>query len=111
MACDRYFLAAYPSAIERNIFSVPIPATISSTESNVEPKALSDSSNPSFYSTSFSPEAGFYLMSYEGPNIPWQRIVQTDNASESGLIPYFKLCCSTSNIFECESSSQNSTMS
>lgn len=79
---DRYFQAAYPSAIERRIFSVSIPTTINPTEFKVEPKALTDSSDPSFYTTKFSPEAGFYLLSYAGPNIPWQRVVQADNPSE-----------------------------
>ena len=71
-----YFVAAKPS-IERHIFSVPIP-TISSEEL-VEPKALTDVTKPSYYSTKFSPQAGFYVLSYEGPSTPWHKIIQTDN--------------------------------
>ncbi|KAJ4495499.1 dipeptidyl peptidase IV N-terminal region-domain-containing protein [Lentinula lateritia] len=32
-----------------------------------------------YYETNFSPEAGFYLHSYEGPNIGWQKVIQTTN--------------------------------
>ena len=71
-----YFVAAKPS-IERHIFSVPIP-TISSEEF-VEPKALTDVTKPSYYSAKFSPQAGFYVLSYQGPNTPWHKIIQTDN--------------------------------
>ena len=28
-----------------------------------------------YYSTSFSPEAGFYLLSYKGPGVPYQKVV------------------------------------
>ena len=42
-------------------------------------KSLTFSAEPSHYATSFSPGAGFYLLSYEGPNIPWQRVVKTDD--------------------------------
>lgn len=79
---NRYFKAANPSAIERHIYSVPIPASISSTEAAVEPKSLTDTSDPSYFSTSFSPQAGFYLLSYEGPNIPWQRVVRANDSSK-----------------------------
>lgn len=78
----RYFQAANPSAIERNIYSVPIPASISVLETPAELNALTDPSEPNFYTASFSPEAGFYMLSYQGPNIPWQRIVQTNDASK-----------------------------
>lgn len=84
---SRYFRAANPSAIERHIYSVPIPKTSDSTETRMEPKSLTDSSHLGFYDTSFSPEAGFYLLSYQGPNIPWQRVVRADDASEY-LTPY-----------------------
>lgn len=43
--------------------------------------ALTDASDPSFYSASFSPQAGFYLLSYQGPDIPWQRIIQAGDKS------------------------------
>ncbi|KAJ4474941.1 dipeptidyl aminopeptidase [Lentinula aciculospora] len=74
-----YFEAANPSSIERHLFSVPIP-TISSPDS-VTPTQLTrtEQDEVAYYDTNFSPEAGFYLLSYEGPNIPWQKVIQTTN--------------------------------
>ncbi|KAH8093229.1 dipeptidyl aminopeptidase [Cristinia sonorae] len=74
-----YFQAANPSSVERHIYSVPLPTSSSSTIT--EPKALTDASTPSMYDANFSPQAGFYLLSYNGPNIPWQTIYQTSNSS------------------------------
>ena len=39
------------------------------------------------YSADFSPEAGFYLLSYEGPKIPWQRVVKTNDKGPSVPVP------------------------
>ncbi|KAL0954070.1 hypothetical protein HGRIS_005220 [Hohenbuehelia grisea] len=72
-----YFLAANPSSIERHLYSVPLP-TINKVET-VEPTPLTDITKQSSYGVDFSPEAGFYLLSYEGPSIPWQKVVQVDN--------------------------------
>jgi dipeptidyl aminopeptidase/acylaminoacyl peptidase len=33
------------------------------------------------HSASFSPKAGFYLLSYDGPNVPWQRVIKTNDTS------------------------------
>ncbi|KZP28645.1 hypothetical protein FIBSPDRAFT_728579 [Athelia psychrophila] len=78
-----YFQAANPSPIERHIYSVSIPASIASAQvaSQVAPTALTDESEPSFYDASFSPQAGFYLLSYQGPDIPWQRVIEASDSS------------------------------
>ncbi|KAF8957141.1 dipeptidyl peptidase IV N-terminal region-domain-containing protein [Flammula alnicola] len=70
-----YFTAAKPST-ERHLYSVPIP-TISS-EKVGEPKALTDAAKSSYYSSAFSPGAGFYVLSYLGPSTPWTKVVDTD---------------------------------
>ncbi|KAG1771459.1 dipeptidyl aminopeptidase [Suillus occidentalis] len=70
-----YFQAAR-SSIQRHIYSIPISASVSE---NVEPIPLTDESISSSYSVSFSPEAGFYLLNYNGPAVPWQRIVDVGN--------------------------------
>ncbi|KDR80915.1 hypothetical protein GALMADRAFT_241446 [Galerina marginata CBS 339.88] len=72
-----YFQAAKPST-ERHLFSVPIPTL--TTEKIIEPKALTDVTKPSYYSTKFSPEAGFYVLSYLGPSTPWTKVVDVDRA-------------------------------
>lgn len=77
-----YFLAANPSSIERQLYSVPIPSLSTEDEKDqekVEPTSMTDASKPSFYAVSFSPQAGFYILSYQGPGIPWQRVMQVDN--------------------------------
>ncbi|KAH0583152.1 hypothetical protein H2248_011035 [Termitomyces sp. 'cryptogamus'] len=74
-----YFEAANPSSIERHVYSVPIPKEF--TFETVEPIALTDVMKPAFYSTSFSPGAGYYVLNYQGPTIPWQKIVQVGNSS------------------------------
>jgi dipeptidyl aminopeptidase B len=33
----------------------------------------------SYYGTDFSPKAGFYLLSYEGPGIPWQKVIDVED--------------------------------
>lgn len=76
-----YFLAANPSPAEKHLFSVPIPtAGIAPTPS--EPKPITDTSRPSYYNAAFSPKAGFYVLSYRGPAVPWQNVYKVDNSSK-----------------------------
>ncbi|KAK2467357.1 hypothetical protein APHAL10511_000592 [Amanita phalloides] len=74
-----YFEAARPSSKERHVYAVPLP-TISSSEV-AEPSALTDATRVAYYSSSFSPRGGYYLLSYLGPNVPWQRMRQVGNSS------------------------------
>ncbi|KAJ8455895.1 hypothetical protein ONZ45_g18849 [Pleurotus djamor] len=81
-----YFLAAKPSSIERRLYSVPLPSLERSTSvdpaatyEKVEPTELTDATDRAYFGVHFSPQAGFYLLSYEGPNIPWQKIVKADD--------------------------------
>ncbi|KAF9529024.1 dipeptidyl aminopeptidase [Crepidotus variabilis] len=74
-----YFTAAKPST-ERHILSVPIPT--SKSEKAVEPKALTDTTKPGYYAAKFSPEAGFYVLTYSGPNTPWTKVVTVDSSNE-----------------------------
>ena len=69
-----YFQAANPSSTQRHIYSVPLPKL--QTVEMVAPTALTDTSSPGYYEASFSPEGGFYLLSYQGPHAPWQRVVR-----------------------------------
>ncbi|THU97687.1 dipeptidyl aminopeptidase [Dendrothele bispora CBS 962.96] len=78
-----YFEAAYPTSVERRLYSVPIPTiTTMSSLSPVEPTLLTETEEdePGYFSTDFSPKAGFYLSSYQGPNTPWQRLVMVNNS-------------------------------
>ena len=82
---DSYFQAASPTSIERNIYSIHVPIDAHSAAVKL-PTPLTDTSTPSYYSASFSPRAGFYILSYEGPSVPYQKLVKVGN--ESGLSPY-----------------------
>ncbi|KAH6660639.1 dipeptidyl peptidase IV N-terminal region-domain-containing protein [Truncatella angustata] len=64
-----YFRATKESSIQRHIYSVKIDGT--------DLKPVTDTSKESFYSASFSSNAGYVLLSYQGPSIPWQKVLST----------------------------------
>lgn len=75
-----YFQAAKRSSISRGIYSVALPSAQSLARRAPVPKpsepiALTDDSVLSWYSASFSPKGGYYVLSYGGPGVPWQRVV------------------------------------
>ncbi|KAI0315043.1 dipeptidyl aminopeptidase [Amylostereum chailletii] len=81
-----YFQAANPSSTERHIYSISLPARLDDKEETLaELTALTDTSTPAKYSASFSPKAGFHLLSYDGPNIPWQKVINS-NDSDWGYV-------------------------
>ena len=64
-----YFVATKESSIQRHVYSV-----------NLDGSGLSHISNPDhegYYEASFSTGAGFALLTYHGPDIPWQEIRTT----------------------------------
>ncbi|PLW14128.1 hypothetical protein PCANC_18082 [Puccinia coronata f. sp. avenae] len=77
-----YFVAANPS-MERHLYSVKLPTKTELTEMRI----ASDTdllgiahvkpitSGVGYYDVSFSRLGGFYLLSYNGPGTPWQRLV------------------------------------
>lgn len=79
---NSYFRAASPTSIERNIYSVHVPTDAHSAAVE-RPNAVTDASVPSYYSASFSPDAGFYLLSYEGPSVPYQKLIKVGDESGS----------------------------
>lgn len=76
-----YFTAANPS-IDRHIYSVKLPDANTLADFKPEFKPLTDTSRPGYYSASFSPDGGFYELSYKGPLVPWQRLIEN---KEDGL--------------------------
>ncbi|GAO18360.1 uncharacterized protein UV8b_06722 [Ustilaginoidea virens] len=64
-----YFVAARESAIQRHVYSVKLDG------SALTP--LTDTSQEGYFRASFSSGAGFALLSYQGPGIPYQRVVST----------------------------------
>lgn len=64
-----YFTSTKESPIQRHIYSVHLDGT--------GMKGFTDTSLESYYDISFSSGAGFGLLSYHGPKIPWQKVVST----------------------------------
>ncbi|KAG8908597.1 hypothetical protein FRB99_004885 [Tulasnella sp. 403] len=75
-----YFISTATGSTERHLYSVPLPASFSLLPvPPVEPTPLTDSKQTAWYSASFSPKSGYYLLGYEGPNIPWQKVIAVEN--------------------------------
>ncbi|KAK2007275.1 hypothetical protein LZ32DRAFT_57713 [Colletotrichum eremochloae] len=64
-----YFRATKESSIQRHVYSVHLNGT--------DLKPFTDTKFESFYDISFSSGAGFALLSYQGPKVPWQKVVST----------------------------------
>ncbi|RKF77619.1 putative dipeptidyl-aminopeptidase B [Golovinomyces cichoracearum] len=68
-----YFIATKESPIQRHVYSVRLNGT--------ELKPLTDISMEGYYSVSFSSGSNFALLDYEGPNVPWQRVISTHGSN------------------------------
>lgn len=64
-----YFVATKESSIQRHVYSVKMDG------SNLKP--MTDTSKEGYYESSFSSGASFALLSYDGPGIPWQKVIST----------------------------------
>ncbi|KAK1998832.1 hypothetical protein LX36DRAFT_17940 [Colletotrichum falcatum] len=61
-----YYLSTEHHSTERHLYSVSYPAG--------SKKALVDDTVAGFWSASFSSLAGYYILSYQGPNVPYQEL-------------------------------------
>ena len=68
-----YFVATKESPIQRHVYSVKLDGT--------DLKPLTDTSKEGFYSVSFSSGASYALLNYDGPNIPWQKVMSTPSSA------------------------------
>ena len=64
-----YFVGTKESSLQRHVYSVNLDGSGLQHISNAEEEG--------YYEVSFSTGAGFALLSYEGPDIPWQEIRST----------------------------------
>ncbi|KAK4190575.1 putative dipeptidyl aminopeptidase [Podospora australis] len=64
-----YFVATKESSIQRHVYQVGI------TGKNLKP--VTDTKSEGYYAISFSTGSGYALLSYQGPNIPWQKVIST----------------------------------
>ncbi|KAL2757349.1 hypothetical protein ACRALDRAFT_1054663 [Sodiomyces alcalophilus JCM 7366] len=69
-----YFSSTKESSIQRHIYAVFLNGT--------GMKPLTDTATEGYYDISFSSGAGFGLLTYNGPNIPWQKVVNTPGNPE-----------------------------
>ncbi|KAJ5970917.1 uncharacterized protein N7479_000835 [Penicillium vulpinum] len=64
-----YFIATKEAPTQRHVYSVKLDG------SDLRP--LTDTSAPGFFDISFSHGAGYGLLSYRGPEVPWQSVINT----------------------------------
>ncbi|EER28722.1 hypothetical protein D8B26_001003 [Coccidioides posadasii str. Silveira] len=64
-----YFVAAKENPTERHIYTVKLDG------SDLQP--IVDTKSAGYYSISLSAGAGYALLKYEGPDIPWQKVIST----------------------------------
>ncbi|KAF9200764.1 hypothetical protein BGZ49_009007 [Haplosporangium sp. Z 27] len=73
-----YYISTEKSSIERHLYSVSM--------ASIERKPLTDISQPGYHSASFSTGGGYYLLTYRGPEVPWQKVKKTNDAKFNGDI-------------------------
>lgn len=71
-----YYVVAQPS-IDRHLFSSPIPDSAYMTDYTPSRKALTDDSTGGYHEVSFSPGGRYYVLQYKGPDVPWQKVIDT----------------------------------
>ncbi|KAI9847213.1 MAG: hypothetical protein M1837_003077 [Sclerophora amabilis] len=64
-----YFVSTKEAPIQRQVYSVHLDG------SALTP--FTDVSKEGYYGVSFSKGAGYALLSYDGPNVPWQKVIST----------------------------------
>ena len=79
-----YYTAAYPS-IDRHVYAETLPSSTNLADFKPNPIAITDAANPGYFEVSFSPGAKYYVLSYRGPKVPWQRMVEATDVEGSGI--------------------------
>lgn len=64
-----YFVATKESPTQRHVYSVKLNGS--------DLRSISDISKEGYYDVSFSTGVGYALLSYQGPDIPWQKVLST----------------------------------
>ncbi|KAL2812949.1 dipeptidyl peptidase IV N-terminal region-domain-containing protein [Aspergillus granulosus] len=68
-----YYLSTQHHSTERHLYSV--------SYSTFEIKPLVDDTVAAYWSASFSSKAGYYILSYSGPDVPYQELYSVDQAA------------------------------
>ncbi|KAJ1036443.1 hypothetical protein NDA13_000323 [Ustilago tritici] len=78
-----YFVAARPTPALRNVYYVELPnwtsETSAASDKVKEPVALTDVSRPGSFDVSFDPKGAYYVLNYQGPDVPYQKVVGVDD--------------------------------
>lgn len=64
-----YFVGTKQAPTQRHVYAVKLDG------SDLRP--LTDISKPAYFDVSFSDRAGYGLLSYDGPEVPWQAVINT----------------------------------
>ncbi|EZF30749.1 hypothetical protein H101_05620 [Trichophyton interdigitale H6] len=70
-----YFVATKESPIDRHVYSVKLDGS--------ELRMLKDSDKSAYYDVSFSHGAGYMLLKYQGPKIPWQKLISSPSNADN----------------------------
>lgn len=75
-----HFISTERSPFERHMYTISLKSSNpASTKTCITcPK---DPKENAYYSTSFSPESGYYILNYEGPGIPSTIVKKVDDSS------------------------------
>lgn len=69
-----YYVSTERGSTERHPYVVKLDGT--------DKKEVMEGSAPGYYDAHFSTSGGYALVSYDGPNIPWQKIISTPATTE-----------------------------
>lgn len=76
-------MAATPS-IDRHLYAAALPASLAAGEEYEQNAvALTSTEEPGYFAVGFSPGAEYYALHYQGPGIPWSRLVQVGGGEPS----------------------------
>ena len=96
-----YFMSTEIESTQRHLYSVPLAGWLTGksklSDITVDQKAIpphvkivggilvADTTilNAGYYTASFSPLSGYYLLSYMGPGIPFQKIIKSDTQGKT----------------------------
>ncbi len=84
-----YFIAGRPTPALRNLYYVDLPdwknPSASSSYVAKDPVALTDVNKPGSYDASFDPKGAYYVLNYQGPDVPYQKVLSVDAGSDFDL--------------------------
>ncbi|KAL9601369.1 MAG: hypothetical protein Q9219_002545 [cf. Caloplaca sp. 3 TL-2023] len=70
-----YFVSTKDGSTQRHVYSVKLDGS--------DLKPVSDINKAGYYDVSFSTGTGYALLSYQGPDIPWQKVISTPSNTDS----------------------------